>query len=75
LTKANGCIILLLSRKTERPHRPETPPWTAKAGAGFARPARAAEQRGQAPMEIETGRLPKDEQVPLLLRGLFEQRG
>ncbi|MFQ9991452.1 ATP phosphoribosyltransferase regulatory subunit [Ruthenibacterium lactatiformans] len=26
-------------------------------------------------MEIETGRLPKDEQVPLLLRGLFEQRG
>ncbi len=23
-------------------------------------------------MEIETGRLPKDEQVPLLLRGLFE---
>ena len=25
-------------------------------------------------MEIETGRLPKDEQVPLLLRGLFEKR-
>ena len=27
----------LLYTSTERPHRPETPPWTAKAGAGFAR--------------------------------------
>lgn len=26
-------------------------------------------------MELEIGRLPKDEQLPLLLRGLFERHG